>query len=258
MDTLQAKQILAAYPVGKKDVDDAQFREALALVDKDEALREWLMQEQAFDEAFAEKLASFSPPERLKERILSDHTLFSKRLSEIDNRSYRNILGNKWLQPFAIAACFIAITFIGFNLIKAPNSPIGINDFIAGVVEYDAYANLKEFEPGDWFLVAETLEKNNTPVLHSVPVKFQNTEVAGCLSFKHKDHPVSLLCIKKGEDKFYHLYIIDLEGADKFKPIPQPTFKVFNERPAATWTDQSHLNIMLVNDNEQESLKQLL
>lgn len=259
MNILQAKQILSAYTMDKEiAAKDPDVKEAFEMMSQDKELEKWFLQEQSFDKAFAEKMESISPPDRLKENILSAYSASNKEDFKVDNHSTNSTSSPKWLWPLAIAACFVALASITLNIIKTRLDSSPIDALITDIVAYDAYGRFQKLEPSDWFEIEKILEKNNAPVLHSVPVKFQNVDIAGCLSFSHNDHRVSLICIKKDESKFFHLYVVDLENSNNFKAIPQPTYKIFNERPAATWTDNFHLNIMLVNDDEKDSLKQLL
>jgi len=70
MDKEQAKFILGSYRPGSDAVNNGNFAEALTLATDNRELGEWLANERAMDDSFANALASIALPDTLREDIL--------------------------------------------------------------------------------------------------------------------------------------------------------------------------------------------
>jgi hypothetical protein len=72
MNREKAKIILQSYRPGGQDRDDPQFAEALALTEKDPALKQWFHEQHHFDQALSASVQSIAIPAALQSKLLTE------------------------------------------------------------------------------------------------------------------------------------------------------------------------------------------
>ena len=98
----EAKNILLLYRHGTADADDPQIAGALALADRDQELKDWLVVHCARQYVLREKFRQIAAPAGLKEQIISEQTAFSKMKSRRE----------KMILVAAVTAIVVSLAFL--------------------------------------------------------------------------------------------------------------------------------------------------
>src|SRR5438046_9472085 len=98
MKIQEAKALLEKCRPGRREGDDAQVTEALALAESDPEMKKWLAEQQAFDTHMAEEVQTIPIPGDLRDKLLALKPLAS-------HSPFR-----MWSPAFAMAA---ALTVLG-------------------------------------------------------------------------------------------------------------------------------------------------
>lgn len=193
MNPDQAKFILSAYRANGRDADDPAFAEALKLADTEPHLKQWFGQQQAFDAAFGEKLATVAPPAGLRESILAGVKVSSRKVW--------------WRQPRLLAiAAAIAILAALSPLVWWAAAPVGGKTLPEYAMNYASRPFMLMEHSKDMPKLKAWLVSNDAPLPHSLPSELAQLESLGCKTVIYQGKKVSLVCFDK-DGKEYHLFV---------------------------------------------------
>lgn len=207
MTTEEAKLILAVHRGVDDPCDDERLDEALDLVRKDPALREWYLYERRCIAVFDEKLKGvLDPPADLKERILDEFPAAAGK-----KRSHRTTL-------YALAAVVVLSLAASYFWTQRPYVSGGrslaayqqdMNTYLDRFFVLD-YQDEKVSNVKSWL-------KTRAGVDHfAVPAAFADHPSLGCELITWHDRKTFLICFEVDGD-IYHLFLLP-GGSDLKSP----------------------------------------
>jgi len=254
MTPSEAKAILQASHAPMAGEDDPRLQEAFSLLQEDDQLAAWFANENAFDDAFREKLASITPPPGLRERILAAHEEASPQQEPIPF-STRQPARPWWQNPkrISIAASIIFLATFGTLLID-PSSLMAdpdIPDF------YDHVSSQAHTLPqphklsSDLQLLRQFLDQQDYPVPGEMLAGVDPLVEVGAYKHTWQDCPVSVI-IKKG-DRPYMLYVMELvDFGDDDTPPAYPEVRQHGPAALLIWADSEHLYVLSSTGSPQQ------
>ncbi len=232
MDNEQAKFILQVYRPGGEDASDPQFAEALEQVRRDPGLVKWFKEQQALDEAIANKLESAPAPADLRDAILAA----------------RSVLRPKawWRRPpmLAWAACLAALLSLGGLWFKANTGYAAYHKDMVKAVDTLDSLDLKE---SDVNKIKDWLSSINAPSTFSMPDGIKDFAGLGCRVLDWRGKEVTLICFcddSRGLRDKVHLLVIDTRDLPGDPPGPEPQFKENGHIATASWSDEEYTYIL--------------
>ncbi|MEW6306450.1 MAG: hypothetical protein AB1705_23535 [Verrucomicrobiota bacterium] len=274
MDSREARFILQAYRPNGQDAHDPQFREALALVEKDPELRQWFHEQQAIDAAISAKLKAAPVPAELKDNILTGTKVIPQ------NKVW-------WRQALVATAACLLIAVAGVRLwrqfqpIPSYTDPLDILGYSSGFELMDGCAAPITLETSPKFTrycvdmvkflgQLDHLDKlsNNPQELRQwlakskghadfvLPAGLSRQPPQGCRVLDWNGKRVTLMCFNPGTgqfDKKVHLLIINRADAPDGPPPGIPVFLQYPNVATASWTKDDKTYI-LVCDGQRDYL----
>jgi len=270
----QTRRLLHGYRPGSGETGDPQVDAALRASADDEAVAQFLKEEEAFDRMFAAKLRATPVPTDLPERILAamrsdavidfDRAARETSAAERDNERPRRG-GYSWLHfaAFGAAAGVVAALALNFTfngrqqpaqvqmvaqqqpapLMAAAHAglPSGewivqrIGEYINGPREMHQGSGLSE--------LSHVLVSNNAPVPRSLPRSLQPHAGFACTTLLIDGIPVSMVCFKQSGST-YHLFTIDRASLPGFESVPQPRMTACDGHNLAYWTSDDQVYVL--------------
>ena len=246
MNNQEAKFILGAYRPDGSDAHDAAFAEALAQVDRDPELRQWLERQRAFDTAVAGRLQDIAPPSDLKQAILAGGRASRPR------RSW-------WLAPgwLAAAAAIAVFATVGSWLVSTRNdSPLSAFAALA-LTDLSAAHNEHDGFPAPLAGVQTRLASAGQPLLADAGIDLAELRRNRCRSLRMGGREVFEICFHR-DGAWFHLYAAsreDFSGASL--PIAKAWVASAGGKAFATWADQKNV-YTLVTEAGEAVLRRLL
>lgn len=258
MKKTDIKLLLQGSRPGEPGVNPEHLREALEHLSRDEELQRWYELDQAFDQAFLEKIQQIEPPPGLREAILNRDppraTLPIPRLAAPDLRFWK------------LAAAALVIFFIGFSMpwiLRQPSSPSAEDGTRPLVPDYIAHLSselLNRPKPlthrgASFDQMKVHLASANVSARAPASLELENWEAVGCLVLEWRKTQIGMLCFRHGETVFHLLYA-DLDKYEKLFPeIPREdlplSFRV-DDSAFRVWVDEFHINILTHEGNYQD------
>jgi hypothetical protein len=224
MTTDQAKFILQAYRPDQEAANLPELKEALNLMEENESLQKWFEEEQAFDNAFAQKLSNIDIPKGLSELVLT----------QVIAKPGKPIEFPWWKQFSAWGAAASILLVLGLVLI--PDRRVPLQESMMTIENFQQFANqaLKNVEgfgasSNDWGKLVEYLNENNTPAPTTLPGSMDQMPTVGCMTLKFKEKPVGVICF--GKNSKSHLFVI---RSQDFPLLPTTEQPIFEENPFTT------------------------
>ena len=232
MDNEQAKFILQAYRPGGEDASDPQFAEALEHVRRDPALTRWFEEEQALDEAIANKLESAPIPPDLKGFILAAKSVVSPKAW--------------WRRPAALAwaACLAMLLSLGGLWFKANT---GYAAYHKDMVEAVASLESLDLRESDVNKIKDWLSATDAPSTFAMPEGLKKYAGLGCRVLDWRGKEVTLICFcddSRGLRDKVHLLVINARDLPGAPPGPKPRFKENGHIATASWSDEEYTYIL--------------
>lgn len=241
MDNQEAKFILKAYRSNGADAGDPAFREALEQAQRDPALREWLSEQQALDQAIAGKLKSIPAPASLRESILAGARAGSVRRSWWRSQA--------WLAIAAGLMVAIGLSF-AWRQVKAGRALDRLAEFAA----YDLLHGQHGGRGEEVHRLVSVLEDRSTHLAASLNIDPQKLGATGCRSLSFAGHEIVEVCFARNGAEF-HLYIArrgDLVPAGK-----GPRFAQAGKAATMAWSDANFVYVV-AGDSGTDRLRALL
>lgn len=238
-----AKNILQAFRPDGGDANDAVFAEALELTRTDAELGRWFARQQAFDRAFAGKLATVEPPVGLKAAILAGAA--AKTAPETG-----------WWRPrwFALAASFVVL--FSAALLFWPKRAVADPALLAFVADDARHSERHggKGEPTD--ALQSKLSQPTTHLSAGLPLDFDTLRAAGCRSLSFQGRDVLEICFNR-DGRWFHIYIAKQTDFPRLATLARPVFAEENKTQVATWADSAHV-FLVAGEAGTEALRRLL
>lgn len=224
MDNSTAKEILSAYRPSGIDAQDKNFSDALAQCQNDPAMRDWFSNEQRFDAAAAEALASVTVPHDGKSRLLQTPVfglINTPEQGDSPAPKSKSLPGFQW--SFGIAALLLLGLITVWQIVPRYSSPhLETETFsIAGLVK-DAMP--LSYRSDDSAEVLTWLAGRDAPVPEHMPDSLASAAAIGCRVF---DVPgggkISLLCLLSNGE-VVHFFVFDEEASTLLANAPLNTW----------------------------------
>jgi len=245
MDIQQAKFLLQSYRGGAQDANDPQFAEALRLVEGDPALRAWLDDELARDNAFRRKLREFPVPEDLREHILTRRG-FAETESTQPPRP--------WLAAAAAVLLLAAVAAVWFGQRKGPT------DFASYRKEMIALVNggmRLDFKSEKLSEVQQWLTQHRALTNYEIPTGLRERSNVGCRKLEWNGQTVALICFLGSGSEVVHLFIAPRSALPDAQMNSQLQFQSLNGWTTATWT-RDDVVYLVASPQNQAALEKLL
>jgi len=225
---------------------DPEVAEALRLLDRDSALREWYERSRAFDGLVAERLREIETPPGLEASLLAGLRLSTPPRRQ-RARPYLVLLAGAGLA----AAAAVALALVPW-LRSGGSAPVDAPGLAATGTGIPATATLEEFRSevlgilaelqglphlsGDPLEVAAWLADRGAPFEGEIPAVAGEHRLAGCAVLEWRGHRLSLVCFHlPGEEgpPGLHLVTIDAQALRPFQS--REGTAAFDER-TGPWT----------------------
>jgi hypothetical protein len=245
MNRDEAKYILQSYPLGGRDADAREFREALEMLKQDPELAAWFAQERSIDQKLSQKFQAFPVPPELKgqllaaRKIVSMHTCWRSRV---------------W--GGAAAACVALVAALAF-ILTGPTHKEQLAEYRSFIADTAAKLNRLDLETTNMVQIREWLANHSAPEGFVIPAKLNQKSRVGCRLFSWNDQKISLICFELGNNKTAHLFVMDRSALGDL-PGNTPKFQTStNGIATATWSDPQRVYIVALKNGEDD-LKRLL
>lgn len=246
MNQQEAKFILGAFRPDGRDASDVMFAEALALVDRDPELRQWLERQRAFDRAVVARLGAIAPPAELRQAILTGARASRPR------RPW-------WASPvwLGAAAAIVVIAAVSVSIIPAARRS-GLAEF-AAIAQKDIVAAHDEHNGFAAPLagVQARLASARLPLLADAGIDLAELQRANCRSVRIGGREIFELCFQR-DGTWFHLYAARRED---FSPGAVPEAKAWvaaaGSNAVAAWTDAKNI-YALVTEAGEAALRRLI
>ncbi len=285
MDKEQARFILRSFRPDGADVDDHEFKDALALAMGNRELGEWLAHERAFDAAFANALTSVVLPETLREDILGclagergdfpqaedarDAALIGALASiqpppvlreEVLAAMNRTAWADQVRKPFwqrtglpLAAAAGVALAFLLTRKADSPAlaqvGPLPVDVVQAGFIRTfeSPLFSLDETREDHQVLIAN-LKSRKLPCPGCLPPGLANVKGVGCRELVIDGKRGSLICFDERDAGVVHLVIFRREDVTGALPErDRPLFAQEGHWAAARWESEENVFILIGN-----------
>ena len=236
----QAQFVLQAYRQGEGASAHPDLEEALELLSKDSGMQNWFRQEQAFDDAFASKLAQIQPPPGLANSILSQFITKDDNVVEFP----------KWKQFSLWGAVASIILVLGLAILP---SRFWVEPGPVTIPVFQEFANQTLKGPSrfaakssDWAELISYLGERDIPAPTNLPGRLDQLPAKGCMTLEYLNKPVGVICF--GKDSKSHIFVVYTRD---FPDLPQREKPVLEQNSYATtayWTMESQHYLLVTHD----------
>ncbi len=229
MTRAEAREILGVYRPGTEDADDPFFAEALKMAAADEELARWFVEEQAFDNLIAEKLAENSPARsEAPETLLAALSSGSARVVRWDFR-----------RALALAAGLALLASLAtWLLLPARESGAGtLAAFRSEMVTFVKLPPALDLETSDLAKVRSFLENRGIVQTVAVPGGTDRLPPLGCRALMFRGHRVALICFEREDGELVHLLIADRDAMAGPALTGGPQYAQEGEWSTAAWNE---------------------
>ena len=245
MNPDEAKTILLLYRPGTADDGDPQIAEALALARREPELARWLKEHCARQEALRAKFRQITPPDGLKEQIISEQAARGKIAVWRRNTAFTMaailvallVLASFWFphgpkdDTFAIYRSRMAgVALRGYGMDLVTNNPAQIQAFLA---------------------------ENSAPANYVLPAPLGKTDMAGCAIQIWQGAKVSMICFRTGrplppdQSSDLWLFVVDRAAVKDAPAAGARQFVRINKLMTVTWTQGDKLYVLGTEGDEQ-------
>lgn len=248
MTTDEAKVILQAYRQTDADAGDPLFAEALALVERDPALRGWFESEQALDQAVSDDLESMPPPPGLRDRIVSS---MAAQRPESRTAHWSGLWS--WAGIAATVALFCSATLA----LKPVRRETVANSALAQFAISDAQHPKTHNNHGeDAEALNAVLKRKSTRLSDPLPLNFASLRETGCRTLSVEGREVLEVCFKRNGAGL-HYYIARRQDFPHLVAPVKPSISDTKEASIATWADSAMIHVVVTRP-DHAALEKLL
>ena len=251
MNRNEAKNILLPYRHGTADADDPQIAEALALAERDQELKDWLVNHCARQFVLREKFRQITAPAGLKEQIISEQPV-----------NERMIFRPSKTALMAVAALVLLTALVSFLF-----SPRDHDDTLAiyqnqmvGVALRGYPMDLNATDAGQ---IRDYFAQKHAPADFVLPEKLKQTALVGCAVEGWQGVKVSMICfhtdrssVPDGESDLW-LFVVDRASVRGAPAGDSPQLGRVNRLITATWAQGDKL-YLLGTEGDERTIRQYL
>jgi hypothetical protein len=247
----EAKIILLPYRHGTADADDSHIAEALALAERDQELKDWLVKHCARQFVLRENFRKISAPAGLKEQIISEQGVQEKVIF--------------WQPKFAMAAVAALVLLVA--LVPFWFSPRGHDNTLAiyqnQMAGYALRGYAMDVTTNDPLQIRSYLAQNHAPADFVLPAALKQANLVGCAVEGWQDVRVSMICfhtgrpLAPGEQSDLWLFVVDRASVRGAPAGNSPQFSKVNRLITATWTQGDKL-YLLGTEGDERTIRQYL
>lgn len=252
MNRDEAKIILQLYRPDTADADDPQIAGALALAKGDPELARWLEEHCARQNVLREKFRQIAAPAGLKEQIISEQAVFSRKNSQ----------RQKIVLAAAVTAIVVSLAIIvslyfprgGNGNQTDPNTLVNYQNRMIYVAT-GSYA--MNFPTNDLSQIRAYLAQNAAPSDYALPAPLEKTATTGCTIENWRDAKVSMICFRTGkrlppnQQGDLWLFVVDRASVKGAPSLSTPQFAKVNQFATAVWTQDGKLYLLATKGDEQ-------
>lgn len=251
MNRDEAKNILLLYRHGTADADDPQIAGALALAERDQELKDWLVKHCARQYVLRENFREISAPAGLKEQIISEQTVQEKIIF--------------WRPKFALAAMAALLLLVALSpfwvLHRGHDDTLTIyQNRMAGVALRGYAMDLVTNNPEQ---IRAYLAQHHAPADFALPVALKQAALTGCAVEGWQGVKVSMICFRTGRplapggQSDLWLFVVDRASVRGVPAGDSPQFSQVNRLITATWTQGDKL-YLLGTEGDERAIQQYL
>lgn len=237
----QAKQILLPAVLAREADGDPQIAEALALADRDPALREWLEKQRVLQNAVRRNLRAISVPANLRKQILASRKI-------IQPLSW-------WKHPmlWSAAAMLMLLCGVGLWLSDAPDQN-NLATFRGRMVGAVLRQYTMDIVTNDMNQVRAFLASKNAPADYTLPGKLASLPVSGGGILSWQGQKVSMVCLDSLKQGTLFLFMVD-DSTLKEGTVGMREFEQVNKLSTVTWNTNGRTYV-LAGSGAREDLEQ--
>lgn len=244
MTRQDAMRVLLACRPGTGDEREPEVAEALALVERDAALRTWFEQHRFFQDKVRAQLRATPVPPGLRDRILAE----------------RKIVRPLWRRPefLLAAACLAAALVVLGTLFPRSTEDMTLAGFQSRMVGFALRQYRMDIVTNDLQQVRTFQQRQGAPADYRLTPALQSTPVMGGASLPWQGNPVSMVCFTLAPGKIAYMFVVEaaslpasnLPGA---RPVVSPAHGVMT----ATWRQDGKV-YLLAADTDLATLEHLV
>jgi hypothetical protein len=254
----EARIMLQLYRPDTADEDDPQIAGALALAKRDPELARWLEEHCRRQNVLREKFRQIAVPAGLKEQIISEQAVFSKK--------------NSQRQKIVLAAAVTAIV-VSLAIIVSLYFPRGGNGNQSDSNTLANYQNQMiyvatggygmNFPTNDLSQIRAYLAQNAAPSDYALPASLEKTAATGCAIENWRGAKVSMICFRTGkplppnQQGDLWLFVVDHASVKDAPGSSSPQFAKVNQLATAVWTQGGKL-YLLATEGDEQTLRKFL
>ena len=237
MNRDEAKSILLLYRHGSADAADPQITEALALAERDQELKDWLVIHCAREFVVRQKFRQITAPAGLKEQIISEQAA-SERAVSIWNRK----IGLVPVAALLLLAGLLASLWLT-NRSHGEDTLAVFQTQMAGVALRGYGMDVTTNDPA---AIRVYLAQNGAPSDFVLPAALKQVALAGCAIEGWRDAKVTMICFRTGKaapeaTSDLWLFVVDRSSVKKTSVGSVPRFSKVNRLMTATWVQGDKL-----------------
>ena len=223
MNKDEARKILSAYRPA--DEGGATFTEALQEIERDPELSRWWAEEQVFDQAIATKVQTMPVPPELKSRLLQSRGPVPH--------------DQGWGRKITLLAATLVVGAILFSsargIFQPEDSLANYRDEMVSFVRLTPPLEMKSSELSQ--LLSQMQKNGMRPTDISLPPRLRELGSIGCRALRFRGHDVTLLCFKRADGRWVHLFILRGMALPGLSHIPDQTYATESDWMTAAWSD---------------------
>jgi uncharacterized membrane protein YbaN (DUF454 family) len=244
----KAKDILSLYRPGTADDRDPEFAEVLAFARRSRALGEWFAEHCAVRQALQMRFRQITPPEGLKEQIISEHHAWVAR--------------QRWQRPVALVAVaaviatLIAVAALWLQPNNYPEDKANLATFRKRMVSTVLRNYTMTLETNNLKLIRSHLAQSQAPADYILPKPLEKTETTGCGVLSWQEKRVSMVCfhsgkpLPPGEKTDIFLFVVDRDAVPDAPSGRVPQIAKVNKLLTASWTRGRNVYVLAIEGGE--------
>jgi hypothetical protein len=249
----ESKKVLLRYRPGR-EADDPEMAAALAMCERDAALRAWFEEHCRAQLAIQESFRKITPPAGLKEQIISEHEAAMRAAW--------------WQQPRVLAAAALIIMLAAVAVFwwqREGDSPdgVGIASYRMRMVKDALRLYRMELETGDLEQIRRHLASRQAPADFVLPEALGRASVTGCATTRWQGANVSMICFLKnksnpnGAKSDMWLFVTDQAVVKDPPPPGERKAAKVNRLFTVMWTQDGKVYLLGTEGGEAELRKWL-
>jgi len=237
----EARQILIASQPQRDDREDPLLQQALALVEKEPALGQWLERQRSFHDAASRSLRSIPVPVTLRNQVLASRKIVRP--------------AQWWRHPLLWSAAALFLLFAGVNHWRSDAPPEdSLRTFRSRMVGAVLRQYTMDIVTNDMTQVRSFLATRNAPADYSLPDKLRRLPVSGAGVLSWQGQKVSMVCLDSAQHGTLFLFVVDRASLSE-GPSAARDFQPVSKLATVSWATGSQVYV-LAGSGGREALEQ--